>query len=203
MPAAKERKIPIPRSQIEEGLLQALDAIQVNIEAYLSGTRAGWLAVGAQLFVLLCDPNPSRSLLGSQRPGTSFYPLTTRIDRPKNDTTGYLMHSPAPVSFDDGKMTVHLFDTSRPKVPMKEWLRQVIGVHCYADKGHYVTIENLIRYARKQMGPAHFDLERDTIAKALEFPQIRFRGENHPFYEWAIILIGHIVLNEVRLTIAT
>ncbi len=181
-------------------LRSAVDAIELNVDAYLTGRKAGWLGVGSQLFILLCDPNPKTSLLGRLLPDIKFHPLTTQIERPKDkDDITWLIHSSAPVHFDEAKISVELFDTSKPKLPMAKWLKQIIGVHNFEDKGHYVTIEDLIRFSRNQMGPGHFDTEWKEISKSLSMPIIRAGGVDYPFYEWAIILIGHFVVDEIIL----
>lgn len=196
----KNKKIPVTLLDMTKMLHDSIDAIQINVDAYLTGRKAGWLAVGSQIYVLLCDPNPKSSLLGKLIPSIKFYPVTTQIDRPKNkDDVTWILHSPAPVHFDEGNISVELFNTSKPKLPMIKWLKQVIGVHNFEDKGHYVTIENLIHYARNQMGPGHFDTEWDEISKSLSSPTIRAGGVNCPFYEWAIILIAHVVVSEIKL----
>ena len=198
--SSKTRKVSVSALELERGLSDALDSIRGNVDLFIAGTRAGWLAVEAQLYILLCDPNPSQSLLGSLMPDICFYPLTTHIKRPKGEAdVVWLVHSPAPVHFESGTTTIELFSTSEPKVPMKKWLKQVIGVHHYGEEGYYATIENLIYYARNQLGPGHLDRERTPIAKALEYPQIRSGGAVYPFYEWATVVIGDMVESEVRL----
>ncbi|MGV8075061.1 MAG: hypothetical protein AB2L11_10960 [Syntrophobacteraceae bacterium] len=195
----KNSGIPLQDSEKREKLLYAVEAIEINVEAYLNGRRAGWLAVASQLFILLCDPNPHSSLIRTLLPDAAFYPLATQIQRARNkDDVAWLMHSPAPMHFEPGKVTVVLFDLSKPKIPFKKWLKQVIGVHNYEDEGHYITIENLIYHARNQMGAGHLDTEWDRISKSLEYPQIRMNGIAYPFYEWAIIMIGHIVIDEIK-----
>ena len=113
-------KIPLSQSELMKGLVDAIESIQINIDAYLDGKRAGWLAVGAQLFISLCDPAPLHSLLGRLLPSISFYPLATQIERSKDKDDAWLVHSPAPVHFDPNKVTVELFDLSKPKLPMKK-----------------------------------------------------------------------------------
>jgi hypothetical protein len=81
---------------------------------------------------------------------------------------------------------------------MIKWLKQIIGVHNFEDQGHYVTIENLIYHSRNQMGPGHFDTEWDEMVKSLSGPTIRAGSVDYPFYEWAIILIGHVVVGEIK-----
>ena len=194
-----KRRIPLSHTELQKALMAAVESIHLNIEGYLSGKRAGWIAVANQLYILLGDPNPHQSLLGRLLPHISFYPLKTQIKRPKHkDDVVWLMHSPAPVHFDEGKVSIELFNLTEAKMPMKKWLNQVIGVHNYGDEGHYTSIENLIHYARNQMGGGHLDPEWDAIAKSLESPVIHVGGIDYPFYEWAIIFIGHIVIDEVK-----
>jgi len=200
--AIKNERIPLTDSERHTRLLDAIGAVEINIDAYLNGKRPGWLAVGSQLFILLCDPNPSSSLIGALLPHIAFLPLSTQILQPKSkDDETWLMHSPAPVHFEPGRITVELFDSSKAKMPMGRWLRQVIGVHNYGDESHYVTIAQLIYYARNQMGAAHLDAKWDRVAKSLEHPQLHANGTVYPFYEWALILIGHVVVSEAKLAL--
>jgi hypothetical protein len=199
-----KRRIPLSPTELRKALMASVESIQLNIEGYLSGKRAGWMAVANQLYILLCDPNPQQSLLGRLLSHISFYPLKTQIKRPKtkNDVV-WLMHSPAPGHFDKGNLSIELFDVTAAKMPMKKWLKQIIGVHNYEGEGHYTSIENLIYFARNQMGGGHLDPEWDAITKSLEFPAIIMDGITYPFYEWAIILVGHIVINEVKSNLGT
>ncbi len=195
----KTSRVPIPESVQKKALEDSLDSIQLNIESYRKGVRAGWLCVSTQLYILLVDPNPTRSLLGRLLPDISFIPLASPVSRPKDkDDVEWLMHSPGPVHFESGKLSVKMYDDSKPKIPMKKWLKQVIGVHSYKDKGHYTTIRDLIRYSRIQMGAGHFDIEWDEISKSLENPRIVSGGVDYPFYEWAIVVTGSVVANEVN-----
>lgn len=73
----KNKKIPVTLLDMTKMLHDSIDAIQINVDAYLTGRKAGWLAVGSQIYVLLCDPNPKSSLLGKLIPSIKFYPLTT------------------------------------------------------------------------------------------------------------------------------
>ncbi len=198
----KPIKVPKSRVELKSQLTTLLDAVRLNIDAYLNNKSAGWLAVSSQLYTLLVYPSWNSSLLGYLYPDTALYPLKYQIKRPQNSgDVSYLINSVG-ASFSGNTITIQLFDTNAPKMKLKKWLKQVINVSSHDNKGYYATIEDLIRYSRNQMGGGHLDKEWDAIAETLKYPEIRLDGETYPFYHWATILVGHVVESEARERIA-
>ena len=188
-----------PRTPQEERLhlLQVLDALHINIDAFNQGRPAGWMAVSAQLFILLCDKNKHNNwtvLVERVIPDFSLRPLRNDLS---NKVGKYLFYLPK-ISFDVQRMQLELFDFDEPKITLHQWLSQVIVIGTVSDAGVPISIDTLVRTTRDQAGGAHYDPNiQEDLQAAQSF--IFVEGRAHlPFFSKALVAIGDYVVKEVQ-----
>lgn len=188
---------PRTPQQDRDHLLEILDALDINIEAYNQGRSAGWMAVSAQLFILLCDRNRRNrwtALVERAIPTFALHPLL-------NDLSGkahqYLLYIPK-INFNSQNLRLELFNLNEPRIPLADWLRQVIAILPVNETGVPITLEGLITESRHQAGGGHFDPNvRETLQAAESFIFVE-GGAHLPFFSKSLAAIGEYVSDEIR-----
>lgn len=178
-------------------LLEALDALDINIEAFNQGRSAGWMTVSAQLFILLCDRNRRNqhtALVERVIPGFSLHPLIEDL----SDRVGrYLIYSPN-IRFNAESQSLELFSFDEPQIALADWLNQVIMIGVVNGSGVPISIDGLIAETRHQAGGGHYDpnvREALQAASSMTFVQ---GGTHLPFFAKALVTIGEYVLREIQ-----
>lgn len=188
-----------PRTPQEERLhlLEILDALDINVEAFNQGRSAGWMAVSAQLFILLCDKNKYNNwtvLVERVIPDLSLHLLLKDLS---NKVGKYLLYLPK-INFDAERMRLEFFNFDEPKITLQEWLSQVIAIGTVNNAGVPISIETLITTTRQQAGGGHYDPNvREDLQAAQSFIFVE-GGAHLPFFSKALVAIGDYVLKEVR-----
>ncbi len=178
-------------------LLDILDVLHINIDAFKQGRSAGWMSVSAQLFVLLCDRskyNRQTALVERVMPGFCLLPLREDL----SDKVGrYLFFLPR-IKFNHESLSLELFAFDEPKIPLGDWLSQVIAIGTVNESGVPISIETLITDTRNQAGGGHFDSNvREELQAAESFTFVE-GGARLPFFAKTLVAIGEHVQSEVR-----
>lgn len=182
----------IKRQQDEyrDHLALVLDALEINLEAYKNGRVGGWLAISTQLYILLVDPSRGQPLITRLLADFTLHP----INKPdiSRKPTKYLLHFSREV----------VFDKTKPKLPLKDWLDQTLDVlHINTSgksKGVYISIRELIEETRNQAGGGHFDPKiRETIRATTGFKLVE-EGKSIPYHIKRLIEISEYIIPEIR-----
>ena len=190
---AKTRKRT--RQEIRQHLEEVLDFLQLNLGAYHSGRRSAWLALPAQLFILLCDPSARPPLVQKVIPDFSLHPL--RVD-PSKRGARYKIYLPR-IRFGPHGLATELFDLTQPRMPLSEWLDQTVAVLNIGDSGQYVKLTDLIKETRHKAGPGHYDTERvSPTLQATEGLRTVEHGTDRPLREKLLVAVAQYVVHQVR-----
>ena len=188
-----------PRTPQEERdhVLEILDALDVNVEAFKKGTSAGWMNVSSQLFILLCDRNKHNrwtALVERVIPRFSLHPLLTDLS---SKAGKYLFYLPR-IRFDAEDLRLELLDLDASKIPLATWLTQVIVIGTVNDSGVPISIETLIKVTRDQAGGGHYDPNVGKGLQAAESFTFVEGGAHLPFFKKTLITIAEYVRDEVQ-----
>ena len=179
-----------PRTQLEE----QLESLDLNIQAYRHGRTAGWLAVPNRLYILLCRGKRAAPLAPKVIPDFSLHPLLHDMSPEREE---YLLKLPT-VLFDNQGFELQLFDLEQRRIPLSKWLSQTVAILPGAESPVYITVEQVIRYARHQAGGAHVDPRPGETIRAASSWVFRERRQARPFLVKCLIAIGEYVLSEIR-----
>lgn len=217
---------PLKRNSFEykNQFILSLKNLERNLNDYNEGELYAWQDIANNLFVLIGD-NVAGSVASKVIPNLSFYPLLNNINNIRHNCS---LISAFGVEFTDNDIRIILFNTTKPKLMLLEWLNQylfyyktirpdvtqamldTVPVH-YEEHGSYqiipeeffikpieATLGELIRETRNQMGSEHFT---PTIRDKMQHAEgIIFTGKKgiRPLYEVCIIAIAEYAIPELK-----
>lgn len=188
------KKPPARTRKPEEALyhlVEVLDVLRLGIDTFRDGRKSTWMIVSAYLHQLLIDKtNGNKPLAARVIPSLKLHPILFNASSKES-----LRHAPVSIT----NSNLEIFDWSKPRIPLDDWLSQVAYIQLKNQQGISITIGELIKMPRHQAGGVHFDEEvADTmhlIEGVLTFAHI---GEYQLTYRDYLVAIGDYVLTELN-----
>ena len=158
-----------------------------------TGTKEVYIVIANELRKLICDKNiklenpKDNSLLLKIFSSINFSPIKSIEKMPQNNLVFQSYESMQFNGNGDYKIT-NLFDTSKPKIPYSNWLKQTMMF----SKGS-ITLEQIIKSVSDKEGAHSDDDYNDTIKQINYF--IISGKDTRPYY---ITAIGEYILSEIK-----
>ena len=181
-------------------LLVALDSIEINLSACLSGNRAGALNLSTQIWKLLCDRQGGNALVEKVIPSFSLQPVR---HQPKPGVE-YRLYDLASVTFGNDQITIQLLDSSKPKIPLSQWLEQLVTIASAETNGVTVTIKDYLFHLRNSEGAHFHNNPRNNpreVTRAIKTGMANYRinGEVYPADYLYLLILSSYIVEEIRL----
>lgn len=218
MPKPRTRNHP----EFQNEFVRSLNRLSRQLKNYQNGDVDAWQDMATKLFILLCDRTPV-PLAKRIMPNVSLHPLLVDISEIKHD---YSLIDAVKKHFDANGITFDLFDLSKPKIGLEEWLQQSVlyvreeTPNEVLDKIPWVsdgkgmmfkdipeellgestdaTLELIISEARNQMGGGHFTPSVRAIMQATESVIVKEKGIVTSFHAKCIVAIAEYITTELE-----
>lgn len=182
-------------------LVDVLDVVSIGVEQYKVGRTAAWLIVSNRLHQLLQDrtARPGNDLPLALRvfPAIELHPLRHPIDLEAMKAVGIVTQLVAQsFEFDANSIrgTVK-FDTTKPKISLEDWLKQVVAVN----DGVPVTLDQLIQASRHKSGGVHFDRNVNPTEHYIEtLLTVVEKGHERPVFTDYLVSIAEYAHSELQ-----
>ena len=209
-------------NEFQAEFLRSLDRLQRYLDAYYQDDNDAWQDMVGKLSILLCDRTPI-PLAEKIIPNLSLHPLILDITGIKEN---YQLYDAVRKSYTPTGIIFELFDLSRPKLPLEEWLQQTvlyiseetpkeilesipwesdsyIGMiknipNTLKNRGTAITLYDLIWESRSQMGIGHFTPTVRSAMQTTESVLIRDKRKYISYHAKCIIAISEYVVLELN-----
>lgn len=173
-----------------EGVRRALESIEIGIDAYHEGKLQGWQQVVIQLYKLLLDKE-SGPLVSVTFPDLALHPMTVEVPKPNPGDILFFMLGRVHLS--PRMFSVELFDETKLRIPLSDWLQQILFV---LDSREY-SIARFIRILRHSEA-AHFGVKTGQDVEATRAIRIIQSGITQSNAEAYTVALGDYVLKQLK-----